>query len=142
MTIAHEQVDMIVGKKADAEFLKEVKDLAMQHGEECEMEFDSMTAYHFGPRYLVELEMMMDQTTPLKRSHDMGLQLQDTIEKRFEEKCERCFVHIDYQTRLGEDGRSIDHDRTVPLQKKLCGSDAFLTNAVARNTTSPPRLSR
>lgn len=35
-----------------------------------------MRAYHFGPRFLVELEVVMDEHTPLRESHDVGLLLQ------------------------------------------------------------------
>merc|ERR1712096_314268 len=74
---------------------------------------------HFGPKYLVELEMMMEDTTPLRQSHDAGISLQHAIESELGGHCERCFVHIDYQTRIGEDGRSIDHDPSVPIEKKV-----------------------
>merc|ERR1712185_523719 len=90
-----------------------------------------MQAYHFGPKYLVELEMMMPDDTPLRRSHDCGIELQHSIEKQLAKYCERCFVHIDYETRIGEDGRSIDHDPSVPLEKKLGhdGSGSLLSPA-------------
>ena len=39
----------------------------------------------------------MDEKTPLKKSHDLGMELQYEIEAR--EEVERCFVHIDYETR-------------------------------------------
>ena len=55
------------------------------------------TAYHFGPKFLVELEVVMPKETLLFESHDVGMELQYEIEGR--EEVERCFVHIDYQTR-------------------------------------------
>eukprot|EP01062_Namystynia_karyoxenos_P021990 TRINITY_DN18407_c0_g1_i1.p1 TRINITY_DN18407_c0_g1~~TRINITY_DN18407_c0_g1_i1.p1 ORF type:complete len:466 (+),score=129.38 TRINITY_DN18407_c0_g1_i1:103-1398(+) len=118
LVTAHEQVDMLVGKKADHEFLQRVRDMAEQLGKEQGMQLDSMEAYHFGPKYLVELEMVMPEDTQLGVSHDAGMRLQHTIEAN-EEMCERCFVHIDYQTRVGADGKSIDHDPKVPLEEKL-----------------------
>ena len=56
-----------------------------------------MRAYHFGPKFLVELEVVMPKETLLFESHDVGMELQYEIEGR--EEVERCFVHIDYQTR-------------------------------------------
>lgn len=114
---ASDQVDMLVGKKADEEFLQRVRELAESAGRAQGMQVDSMEAYHFGPKYLVELEMIMPEDTPLAVSHDAGMTLQHEIET--EHSCERCFVHIDYCTRIGPDGRSIDHDRSIDLAEKL-----------------------
>lgn len=61
------------------------------------MVVDTCRAYHFGPKFLVELEVVMPQHTLLKESHDLGMELQYEIEAR--EEVERCFVHIDYETR-------------------------------------------
>jgi len=108
-----EQVEMIVGKKAEPEFLKRIQELAQAHN--VKMQLDEMKAYHFGPKYLVELEMVMPEDTPLRESHDVGLQLQHEIENI--EEVERCFVHIDYQLREHD-----DHDPGVPLSEKLYGA--------------------
>jgi cation diffusion facilitator family transporter len=108
-----EQVEMIVGKKAEPEFLKRIQELAQAHNDK--MQLDEMKAYHFGPKYLVELEVVMPEDTPLRESHDEGLKLQDEIEKM--EEVERCFVHIDYQMRQHD-----DHDPGVPLSEKLYGA--------------------
>jgi divalent metal cation (Fe/Co/Zn/Cd) transporter len=61
------------------------------------MQVDTIRAYHFGPKFLVELEVVMPENTPLKTSHDAGMELQYEIEAQGE--VERCFVHIDYETR-------------------------------------------
>lgn len=61
------------------------------------MQVDTCRAYHFGPKFLVELEVVMPETTLLKESHDLGMELQYEIEAQ--EDVERCFVHIDYETR-------------------------------------------
>mmetsp|Transcript_9286 Transcript_9286/g.32037 ORF Transcript_9286/g.32037 Transcript_9286/m.32037 type:complete len:81 (+) Transcript_9286:89-331(+) len=61
------------------------------------MACDIVRAYHFGPRFLVELEMVMDASTPLKTSHDVGMELQREVEAR--DDVERCFVHVDYLER-------------------------------------------
>lgn len=61
------------------------------------MEVDVVRAYHFGPKFLVELEVVPPRDTLLFESHDLGMELQYEIESR--EEVERCFVHIDYETR-------------------------------------------
>jgi len=107
-----EQVEMIVGKRADPDFLRKIQELAQTH--HPDMELDQLNAYHFGPKYLVELEVVMPEATTLRKSHDAGITLQHKIEML--EDVERCFVHIDYQLRLCD-----DHDPEVPLEEKLYG---------------------
>jgi len=107
-----EQVEMIVGKRADTDFLRKVMQLAHDH--HPVMQLDQLNAYHFGPKYLVELEVVMPESTTLRESHDTGIALQHKIEML--EEVERCFVHIDYQLRQCD-----DHDPRVPIEEKLYG---------------------
>lgn len=106
---AVEQVNMLVGKEAHPEFLDKVKELANNHHPDAQL--DIVRAYHFGPKFLVEVELVMDRSTPLEKSHDVGMLLQDEIEHM--DECERCFVHIDYEHREAD-----DHDPSVPIHKK------------------------
>merc|ERR1719375_1351797 len=115
LSTGFEQVELIVGKRADPDFLWKVQAICQEHGkEEGDMQLDQLCAYHFGPRYLVEIEMVMPEATTLRESHDAGIRLQHKIELL--EETERCFVHIDYHFR-DED----DHDKHVPLEKKVYG---------------------
>jgi hypothetical protein len=75
-------------------------------------------AYHFGPKYLVELEIVMPANMTLAESHDVGIRLQHKIEAL--EQVERCFVHTDYQKRDVD-----DHDPSVPLEFKTGGAPAL-----------------
>jgi divalent metal cation (Fe/Co/Zn/Cd) transporter len=106
---ALEQVEMVVGKEADPEFVERVQEISRNHSEL--MKLDTVRAYHFGPKFLVELEMVMNQNTPLHITHDTGIRLQHKIEKI--DEVERCFVHIDYSFREFD-----DHDPDVPLTYK------------------------
>ena len=83
------------GKSAPKEFIDELYELADHFDQR--MQVDTIRAYHFGPKFLVELEVVMPENTPLKTSHDAGMELQYEIEAQ--EDVERCFVHIDYETR-------------------------------------------
>lgn len=112
ITTGYEQVEMIVGKSADPETLIKIQTMAAEHSPN--MQLDQVCAYHFGPRYLVEVEVVMAETTTLKESHDEGVRLQHKIESM--EEVERCFVHIDYQLREND-----DHDPNVPIEAKLYG---------------------
>lgn len=90
-----EQIEHLTGKAAPQEFIEELLHLA-EHFDE-RMVVDICRAYHFGPKFLVELEVVMPKQTLLKESHDLGMELQYVIEAR--EEVERCFVHIDYEIR-------------------------------------------
>ncbi|VEU40248.1 unnamed protein product [Pseudo-nitzschia multistriata] len=90
-----EQIEHLTGKSAPDDFLEELTTLA-QHFDD-RLLVDTCRAYHFGPKFLVELEVVMPMDTPLKESHDLGMELQYEIEARGE--VERCFVHIDYESR-------------------------------------------
>lgn len=52
-------------------------------------------AYHAGQRYYVEIDVIMDQDTPLKVSHDVSQSLQRKLEGLAD--VERAFVHVDYE---------------------------------------------
>ena len=90
-----EQIEHLTGRSAPAEFIQELIDTANDFDERITV--DTVRAYHFGPKFLVEIEIVMNATTLLFESHDLGMDLQYEIEGR--EEVERCFVHIDYQTR-------------------------------------------
>jgi Co/Zn/Cd efflux system component len=90
-----EQIEHLTGRSAPADFIDELKELA--HNFDDRMQVDTVRAYHFGPKFLVEIEVIMPKTTLLFESHDVGMELQYEIESR--EEVERCFVHIDYQSR-------------------------------------------
>ena len=90
-----EQIEHLTGKGAPEEFIEELVQLASSFDER--LEIDHVRAYHFGPKFLVELEVVMPRETLLFESHDVGMELQYEIEGR--EEVERCFVHIDYQAR-------------------------------------------
>lgn len=90
-----EQIEHLTGKVAPEEFIEDI--VSMANAFDDRLEVDHVRAYHFGPKFLVELEVVMPKETLLFESHDVGMELQYEIEGR--EEVERCFVHIDYQTR-------------------------------------------
>jgi cation diffusion facilitator family transporter len=90
-----EQIEHLTGKSAPEDFIEELLELADNYDER--MVVDTCRAYHFGPKFLVELEVVLPRNTLLFESHDLGMELQYEIEGR--EEVERCFVHIDYETR-------------------------------------------
>lgn len=90
-----EQIEHLTGKRAPEDFIEELVELANDFDDRIVV--DIVRAYHFGPKFLVEIEIVMDKTTLLFESHDLGMDLQYEIEGR--DEVERCFVHIDYESR-------------------------------------------
>ena len=90
-----EQIEQLTGKSAPDDFIDEIMEIASNF--DSKMLVDVCRAYHFGPKFLVELEVVLPRDTLLEESHDLGMDLQYEIEAM--EEVERCFVHIDYETR-------------------------------------------
>lgn len=60
------------------------------------LQIDSIKAYHSGPSYIVELDIVMDAQTPLHKAHDVAQLLQDKIEAL--KDVERAYIHIDHES--------------------------------------------
>ena len=52
-------------------------------------------AYHAGQKYYVEVDIVMDEGTPLKITHDVSQTLQRKLEGLAD--VERAYVHVDYE---------------------------------------------
>ena len=52
---------MIIGRSADAEFLDVVREMAETHDPAASL--DLVRAYHFGPKFLVEVQMIVQPET-------------------------------------------------------------------------------
>lgn len=91
-----EQVEQLTGKAAPKDFIAELYEIANNFDNRI-LVVDVCRAYHFGPKFLVEIEVVLPKETLLFESHDLGMDLQYEIEGR--EEVERCFVHIDYEAR-------------------------------------------
>ncbi|KAG1691295.1 hypothetical protein DVH05_027158 [Phytophthora capsici] len=93
--MAWEQVTQLVGVCASEDFVLQVKELSRHH--HPSMTLDIVRAYHFGSKYLVELEVVVPAEMSVKDAHDIALQLQFKVENL--DEVERAFVHVDYQSR-------------------------------------------
>jgi cation diffusion facilitator family transporter len=90
-----EQVMQLVGVTASEEFIGEVKQLCNSHNNKLSL--DIVRAYHFGSKYLVEVEVVVPGDMTVQDAHDIALQLQFKVEQL--EDVERAFVHVDYKAR-------------------------------------------
>lgn len=91
---AKEQVQMLAGLSAKPDFLSKLTYLACNHDERV-LFIDTVRAYHFGTKFLVECDIVLPEAMPLKEAHDIGEALQVRIEQM--EDVERAFVHLDYE---------------------------------------------
>jgi hypothetical protein len=107
---AFEQINMLIGKMAGSEFLDSVNEIAENHDPSAVV--SKVRAYHFGPKLMVEVKLVMHAETPLEVSHDVSVSLQDRIERL--DDVERCFVQVDYQHRDQD-----EHDTKVPVGEKI-----------------------
>ncbi|KAJ3540237.1 hypothetical protein NMY22_g4385 [Coprinellus aureogranulatus] len=89
------QFGLLAGRSAPHEFLQLLIYKAATFSEDIQ-KVDTVRAYHSGPNYFVEIDIVMDADTPLYKAHDLSQQLQDKIEVL--PNVERAFVHVDYET--------------------------------------------
>jgi len=91
----YKQFELLAGKSAPHDFLQLVIYKAITFSNEIEA-LDTVRAYHSGPEYFVEVDVVMSGDTPLWRAHDLSQQLQDKLEEL--PGVERAFVHVDHET--------------------------------------------
>ncbi|KAJ2812366.1 hypothetical protein FBU31_006356 [Coemansia sp. 'formosensis'] len=87
------QARLLVGTTADTQFLSRLTYMAMVHDPRIQY-VDTVRAYHVGEEKYVEIDIVMDENTPLYESHDVGEALQILVEKQ--EGVQRAHVHIDF----------------------------------------------
>ncbi|KAH8094713.1 cation efflux family-domain-containing protein [Cristinia sonorae] len=91
----YKQFELLAGKSAPHEFIQLLTYNATTFSDEIE-KVDTVRAYHSGPEYYVEIDVVMDASTPLWKAHDISQQLQDKIEVL--PNVDRAFVHVDHET--------------------------------------------
>ncbi|KAF9532119.1 CDF-like metal transporter [Crepidotus variabilis] len=85
---------LLAGKAAPHSFLQLIVYKAATFSDDI-LKIDTVRAYHSGPDYFVEVDVVMDGSTPLWKAHDLSQQLQDKIEVL--PNVERAFVHVDHE---------------------------------------------
>ncbi|KAJ3787673.1 CDF manganese transporter [Lentinula aff. detonsa] len=89
------QFELLAGKSAPHGVLQLLTYKSLTFSEEIER-IDTVRAYHSGPDFFVEVDVVMDPKTPLWKAHDISEHLQGKIEAL--PNIERAFVHVDYET--------------------------------------------
>lgn len=84
----------LAGIAAPTEYQNLVTYKAMTFSPEIK-QIDTCRVYHSGPRYFVEVDIVLDPEMPLWRAHDIAQELQDQIEALPD--VDRCFIHVDHE---------------------------------------------
>lgn len=128
---AFEQVWLLVGKSAPRDYISKLVYMTMCHDDRivkvetvshhtvfkpshqsyADLLRPQCRAYHAGQRYYVEIDIVMDEGTPLRISHDVAQTLQRKVEGLGD--VERAFVHVDY-----EDSHDINEEHKPLFEKK------------------------
>jgi cation diffusion facilitator family transporter len=103
LEVGREQADQLVGRAANPDFLRQIENMSDSHHHS--MRVDVVRAYHFGPQYLVEIEMVMPKNTLLVEAHDAALSLQRRVEALPE--VARAHVHVDYMAREDDEHKDL-----------------------------------
>ncbi|SNX85179.1 related to mitochondrial Fe2+ transporter MMT1 and related transporters (cation diffusion facilitator superfamily) [Melanopsichium pennsylvanicum] len=95
----------LAGAAAPTDFLQLVTYNAALFSEEIQA-IESVRAYSSGPRYIVEIDIVMHPETPLWKSHDLSQALQDNLESL--PMVDRAFIHVDHEIE-----HAFEHRKTV-----------------------------
>ncbi|KDR85549.1 hypothetical protein GALMADRAFT_234481 [Galerina marginata CBS 339.88] len=90
----YREFELLAGKAAPHDFLQLLIYKCATFTDSIE-KIDTVRAYHSGPDYFVEVDVVMDGNTPLWKAHDISQKLQDKIEVL--PNVERAFVHVDHE---------------------------------------------
>ncbi|UZJ51196.1 hypothetical protein CBS101457_000516 [Exobasidium rhododendri] len=93
---AKEQFRELLCAAAPDEFLQLITYNALQMHYQHIDSIESVIAYHSGPSYVVEVDIVMAKDTCLWKAHDVAQDMQDRIELL--PMVERAYVHVDYET--------------------------------------------
>ncbi|GAA5822040.1 hypothetical protein JCM5353_006209 [Sporobolomyces roseus] len=94
----------LAGAAAPLEFQQLVIYKAMTFAQQIEA-IDTCVVYHNGPRYVVEVDLVMSGETPLRVAHDVSQALQDKLEEM--PQVDRAFVHVDHETSHSPEHRKV-----------------------------------
>jgi divalent metal cation (Fe/Co/Zn/Cd) transporter len=88
------QIAYLIGKSAPSEFISQIVYMAAHFSPEIKI-VDTVLAYHYGMKFVVECHIGLPGDMILKKAHDIGEGLETQIEKL--DLVEKCFVHLDYE---------------------------------------------
>ncbi|GMR45181.1 hypothetical protein PMAYCL1PPCAC_15376 [Pristionchus mayeri] len=90
---AIEHIPSLTGVRAEQEHLSRVLRIGMQHDERI-LKIEHVMLYHIGAKAMVEMHIVMEESLPLKITHDISHPLEKKLNQI--EFVDRSFVHCDY----------------------------------------------
>ncbi|KAJ5682660.1 hypothetical protein N7462_005825 [Penicillium macrosclerotiorum] len=92
---AYGEFQLLVGVTADTKMQQLITYISMTHSPLITA-IDTVRAYTSGPRLLVEVDIVMEDSASLRATHDVAEELQMKLESLPD--VERAYVHVDYET--------------------------------------------
>lgn len=86
---------LLVGVTASVEIQQLITYVSVTHSPDIK-QIDTVRAYHSGPRLIAEVDIVMDPSASLQKTHDIAEELQLKLESLPD--VERAYVHVDYET--------------------------------------------
>lgn len=87
---------MLTGYTAEPDFLKLVTWISQKHDDRV-LSIQRVVAFHYGSRYLVEVELVLPADMTVREARDLSEALQLKIERISD--VEMAFVHIGYKSK-------------------------------------------
>lgn len=87
-----QHVIMMSGRTAQPQFIARIMNICIEHDHRIDY-VDTLHVYHFGTKFLVEVNIVLNDTLSLKTTSDISNRLKVDIERLTE--VERAFVHCD-----------------------------------------------
>jgi divalent metal cation (Fe/Co/Zn/Cd) transporter len=93
--VVYQETLLLIGVAAPQEVRGLITYISMTHDDRI-THIDTVRAYHSGPRLIVEVDIVMPETTTLKETHDIAESLQIKLEALPD--VERAYVHVDWES--------------------------------------------
>jgi divalent metal cation (Fe/Co/Zn/Cd) transporter len=93
--VVYQESLLLIGIAAPQEVRGLITYISMTHDDRI-THIDTVRAYHSGPRLIVEVDIVMDETMTLRDTHDVSESLQIKLESLPD--VERAYVHVDFET--------------------------------------------
>ncbi|KAA8893089.1 putative metal tolerance protein 3 [Sphaerosporella brunnea] len=93
--VIYQESLLLIGVTAPQELRGLITYISMTHDDRI-THIDTVRAYHSGPRIIVEVDIVMPETSTLRETHDVAESLQIKLEDLPD--VERAYVHVDYET--------------------------------------------
>ncbi|KAI5282760.1 hypothetical protein KEM54_002615 [Ascosphaera aggregata] len=92
---AYTEFHLLIGVTADTQLQQLITYISMTHSPQI-LAIDTVRAYTSGPRFIVEVDIVMTPNDILLTTHDVAEDLQSKLESLPD--VERAYVHVDYET--------------------------------------------